>query len=149
MNPRKKTRFLIPLSQPRGMRQPSVFKRFFIFALTSFFAPIFFLVGKIYKLCFGWLDKSAARKNQREFAEEIQTQLRFLFRDKEAKIVPNDPDVPFPPSFDGAYVTVETNTIRFQFIRGRGDFTARVSPLSAPTEWEGLELVLATIPSLQ
>jgi hypothetical protein len=91
---------------------------------------------------------SIARKNQEQFAEEIQSQLQFLFREHDARIVPNDPDVPFPPSFDGAYVTIATDSFRFRFTRGRGDFFVEVAPTAAPMEWENLELVLATIRDL-
>jgi hypothetical protein len=91
---------------------------------------------------------SIARKNQQEFAKEIENQFPFLFKEHSARIVPNDPDVPFPPSFDGAYVTVAADSIRFRFTRGRGDFLVEVAPPAAPTEWENLELVLATIADL-
>lgn len=148
MNPRKKTRILVPLNPDHPLPPPGILKRSFIFVITTFLRPIFFLIGRIYKICFGWLDASQARKNQEEFSKEIHGQLQFLFSEHKGRIVANDPDVPFPPSLDGAYVTVECDTVRFQFIRGRGDFTVRVAPLSAPTEWEELGLVLATISDL-
>jgi hypothetical protein len=53
--------------------------------------------------------------------------------------------IPFPPSFDGAYVTVVAESIRFQFVRGRGDFSVRVASEFAPKEWEDLELVIAAM----
>lgn len=147
MNPRKKIRLLVPVG-PVGS-PPGGFKRALIFFLTVFVAPVLRIIGAVFKLLFGWLDGSSiARKNQQQFAEEIENQFQFLFKEHSARIVPNDPDVPFPPSFDGAYVTVATDSIRFRFTRGRGDFLLEVAALAAPTEWENLELVLATIADL-
>jgi hypothetical protein len=151
VNLRKKTRVLVPLGRAPGARS-SIFKRSLIFFLKFIVGPPLILVGKLLSLCFGWCfswsNKSIALKNQRQFAEELQNNLQFLFTDHGAKVVANDAEVPFPPGFDGAYVTVATEAFRFQFIRGRGDFTVRVAPLSAPTEWEDLELVVSAIPNL-
>ena len=136
---------LIPLTPDRPQRNLSFFKRALIFVLRTFFKPIFSVFGKFLNFCFGWLNESVARKNEREFAAEIQTKFGFLFKEHAAIIVPNGSDVPSVPSFDGAYVTLATDSIRLRFTRGRGDFLLEVAPLSAPTEWESLELVVATI----
>ncbi len=147
MNPRKKVRMLVPVGPPA--QEPTGFKRVLIFLLMVLVRPVLLVLGAVFKFFFGWMDGSSiARKNQQQFAQEIEGQLKFLFNDHGAKIVPNDPDVPFPPSFDGAYITIATDSVRFRFTQGRGDFLVEVAPLTAPMEWENLELVLATIPDL-
>lgn len=148
MNPRTKTRVLVPLGQ---VRPPSAVSRVVIVVLRFVVAPLFVLfrpIGRLIELCFRPLNNSAARKNQREFAAEINTQFSFLFKEHGGTIVPNDADVPLVPSHDGAYVTVATDAIRFRFTRGRGDFLLELAPLNAPTEWEKFDLVLAVIPNL-
>ena len=57
-----------------------------------------------------------------------------------AHIVPNE-GVPFPPSFDGAYVTVAVGTLRLRFCRGRGDFSVGVASEFAPQDWEDFRLL--------
>ena len=147
MNPRKKIQILVPVGQPA--QKPAGFKRVLIFLLMYLVRPVLLVLGAVFKFLFGWMDGSSiARKNQQQFAEEIKSQFPFLFKEHSARIVPNDPEVPFPPSLDGAYVTVVTDSIRFRFTQGRGDFSLEVAPLAAPTEWENLELVLATIAEL-
>ena len=69
-----------------------------------------FVFGNIYKLCFGWLDKRTAKKDEERFADDIRTHLSFLFSECGAHIVPNE-GVSFPPSFDGAYVTVAVGSV--------------------------------------
>ena len=83
-------------------------------------APILRAIGAIFKFLFGWMDGSSiARKNQQQFTDEISIHLPFLFDEHGAKVVPNDPDVPLPPSFDGAYVTIATDSLRFRLTQGR------------------------------
>jgi hypothetical protein len=89
----KKKRILIPLGTPRQSGSGSLILRT---VLKLIFLPIFFVIGKTYKLCFGWSDRRIAIKNQGRFAQEIQTHLSFLFADHGAQIIPNDA-VPFPP----------------------------------------------------
>jgi len=151
VNPRKKIRILVPLNQ-WATSQPSVLKRILVFFVRYTVAPMVVLIGKVLGFCFGWCfrrsNNSIALKNQGQFAEEIEESLPFLFTEHGAKVVPNDVDVPFPPSFDGAYVTVATEGVWFQFIRGRGDFTVKVASPATPTQWEDLDLVVATLPDL-
>jgi len=99
-----------------------------------------FVFGSLYKLCFGWLDKRMARQSEQRFAEDIRTYLAFLFSEHGAKVIPNQ-GVPFPPSFDGAYVTVAVGNLRLRFVRGRGDFSVRVASAFAPSNWEDFQLV--------
>ena len=138
----KKKRILIPLNNPRPQR---TWPRVVLFVLRPLLVPLSFVVGKTYKLCFGWLDRKLAKENEERFAKDIRTHLPFLFADHGAQIVPNDENVPFPPGFDTAYVTVEAETLRFRFVRGRGDFSVRVASAFAPQEWEDIELAVAAI----
>jgi hypothetical protein len=99
-----------------------------------------FVFGNLYKLCFSWLDGRMARKNEQRFAEDIRACLTFLFSEHGAKIIPNE-GVSFPPSFDGAYVTVAVDNLRLRFVRGRGDFSVRVASAFSPNDWEDFRLV--------
>ncbi len=81
-----------------------------------------------------------ARQSEQRFAEDIRTYLAFLFSEHGAKVIPNQ-GVPFPPSFDGAYVTVAVGNLRLRFVRGRGDFSVRVASAFAPSNWEDFQLV--------
>ncbi len=134
----KKKRILIPFGTPR---RPSTGIRILTSVLRAILVPIVFVIGKIYKACFGWLDRRTARKNQHQFAQDIRTNLSFLFTDHAAEVIPNE-GVRFPPSFDGAYVTVAAETLLFRFVRGRGDFGVLVASSFAPKNWEDLGLVL-------
>jgi hypothetical protein len=134
----KKKRILIPIGTPR---RPSTGSRILRSILRPILVPVFFVIGKIYKLCFGWLDRRIARKNQDRFAQDVRTHLSFLFTDHAAQVIPNE-GVRFPPAFDGAYVTVAAETLLFRFARGRGDFGVEVASKFAPTTWEDLGLVI-------
>jgi hypothetical protein len=134
----KKKRILVPIGTPRT---PSTRSRILRSVLKPILVPIVFVIGKIYKLCFGWLDRRIARKNQDRFAQDVRTHLSFLFTDHAAEVIPNE-GVRFPPSFDGAYVTVAAETLLFRFVRGRGDFGVEVASKFAPQNWEDLGLVI-------
>ncbi len=133
----KKKRLLIPLTNPRA---PHPWAPFLLAILRPPFIVIGFVFGNLYKLCFGWMDKRAAKVNVQRFADEIRINLSFLFTEHGAHIIPNE-GVPFPPSFDGAYVTLSVGPIRLRFCRGRGDFSVMVASEFAPQQWEDFRLV--------
>jgi hypothetical protein len=133
----RKKNLLVPLNNPR---QPALRGRILIAILRPPLLVLGFIFGNLYKLCFGWLDKRGARQNEQRFAEDICTHLTFLFSEQGAKIIPNV-GTPFPPSFDGAYVTVAVGNLHLRFIRGRGDFSVRVASAFAPNDWEDFRLV--------
>ena len=133
----QKKRMLVPLGT---LRQPSFAVRVLIGVVRPPFLLLGFIFGNLYKLCFGWLDRRVARQNERRFADDIRSHLSFLFREHGAQVVPNQ-GTPFPPSFDGAYVTVAVGTIQLRFVRGRGDFSVYLAPESAPQQWEDFRLV--------
>jgi hypothetical protein len=70
----------------------------------------------------------------------ISVRTSHFFSDHGAEIVPNV-GTPFPPSFDGAYVTVVVGNVRLLFVRGRGDFSVNVASIFAPNDWEEFRLV--------
>lgn len=133
----KKKNLLIPLNNPR---RPPLWVRILIAILRPPFVMLGFVFGNLYKLCFGWYDKRLARQGEQRFADDIRRYLPFLFSEHGAKVIPNE-GVPFPPSFDGAYVTVAVGNLRLRFIRGRGDFSVRVASAFAPNDWEDFRLV--------
>jgi hypothetical protein len=133
----KKKNLLIPLNNPRP---PTLWARIVIAILRPPLLVLGFVFGNLYKLCLGWLDKRLARQHEQRFAEDIRKYLTFLFSEHGARIIPNE-GVPFPPSFDGAYVTVAVGNLRLMFVRGRGDFSVRVASAFAPNDWEDFRLV--------
>jgi hypothetical protein len=70
--------------------------------------------------------------------------LSFLFTEHKAQILPNQ-GAPFPPGFDGAYVTVAVGALLVRFVRGRGDFSVSVASEFAPQCWEDFRLVADNI----
>lgn len=133
----RKRNLLIPLNSPR---RPTLAARIPIAILRPPLVVLGFIFGNFYKYCFGWLDRRAARANEQCFADEIRTHLPFLFSERGAKVIPNV-GTPFPPSFDGAYVTVAVGNLHLRFIQGRGDFSVRVASSFAPNDWEDFRLV--------
>jgi hypothetical protein len=133
----KKRNLVVPLGNPR---HPTLWARTLIATLRPPALVLGFVFGNLYNLCFGELDKRMARQTEQRFAEDIRNYLAFLFSEHGARVIPNE-GVPFPPSFDGAYVTVAIGNLRLRFIRGRGDFTVRVASAFAPNDWEDFQLV--------
>jgi hypothetical protein len=133
----EKKNLLIPLHNPRP---PALWVRIVNATLRPPLLVLGFVFGNLYKLGFGWLDERLARQHEQVFAKDIQTYLTFLFSEHGAKVIPNE-GVPFPPSFDGAYVTVAVGNLRLRFMRGRGDFSVRVASVFAPNDWEDFRLV--------
>ena len=133
----RKKNLLVPLNDPS---RPPLWARILIAILRPPLLVLGFIFGNLFKLCFGWLDKRTARQNEQRFAEDIRTHLAFLFSEQGAKIIPNV-GTPFPPSFDGAYVTIAVGNLHLRFIRGRGDFSVRVASAFAPNDWEDFRLV--------
>ena len=133
----EKKRLLVHLNNPR---QPSLSARLVIAVLRPPALIIGFVFGNLYRLCFGWLDRRDARKREQEFADDIRGHLSFLFTDYGAEVTPNE-GVPFPPGFDGAYVTVKVEDLLLRFCRGRGDFSVSVASQFAPRNWEDFRLV--------
>lgn len=139
--PVKKKHLLIPVGTPR---RPSVFARALTFILRPILMPVFFVIGAMYKLCFGWLDKKVARKYDEEFARDIRANLPLLFEERHARILSNE-GKQFRRGFDAAYVVLEVDTLLFKFCRCRGDFSVTVASELAPEDSENLDLVLETI----
>ena len=133
----KKKNLLVPLNNPR---RPTLWARIVIAILRPPLLVLGFVFGNLYELCFGWLDKRIARQNEQRFAEDVRTHLAFLFSEHGAKVITNE-GVPFPPSFDGAYVTVAVGNLRLRFVRGRGDLSVKVASAFAPNDWEDFQLV--------
>ena len=90
------------------------------------------------------LDRPMARKEQAEFERKIRRDAEALFCKHGAEVVPNE-GVPFPPPFDGAFVTVRADGMLIRFEEGRGDFNVRITSVERPQGWTDLELLLAAI----
>ncbi|MGH9647307.1 MAG: hypothetical protein ACRD4E_10865 [Bryobacteraceae bacterium] len=85
-----------------------------------------------------------ARKNEAKLAAEIHDALPFLFNVQRGRIVPNL-GVPFPPSFDYAFVTLSVDDILVRFCRGRGELCVRIASSETPDEWHEVSLLLKLI----
>jgi hypothetical protein len=133
----KKKNLLIPLSMPR---HPTPLAQVIANIARPPFLALGFVFGNLYKFCFTWLEKRVARKHEQRFTEDIRRHLAFLFAEHGAEVIPNT-GVPFPPSFDGAYVTVAVGNVHLRFARGRGDFAVGVASAFAPNDWEDFRLV--------
>jgi hypothetical protein len=102
--------------------------------------PVRLLLAPIFD---SW-NRQLALRYQAEFEEEIRKEVHFLFSGHHAVVVPNE-GVPFPPSFDGAYVTLAVDKFFLRFERGRGDLTAGIASQAMPRTWYDLEVVLGAI----
>jgi hypothetical protein len=134
----QKKRMLVPLVGPR--REPSLWARLVVAVLRPPLQVLGFIFGNLYRACFSWLDRRLARQNEQRFAEDLHNHLSFLFTDYGAQIISNE-GTPFPPGFDGAYVTVAVGALRLRFVRGRGDFGVSIASEFAPQDWEDFRLV--------
>ena len=133
-----KKRMLVPLNNPR---RPTFGTRFVTAILRAVFVPLGFVLGNLYKLCFGWwLDKRLAKRDHERLERDIRNHLAFLFSECSAEIVP-DQGFDSPPSFDYAGVTLALGSVRLRFVRGRGDLNVSVASAFAPDCWEDLRLV--------
>jgi len=125
-------------------------KRFILFLLTPFTFLFGLIVVEGYNALFGWwLDKRVAKKNEDRFKDDILRKLAFLFSECGGTIVPNDASLPFPPGFDNAVVTVVAGNVRFQFLRGRGEFRVDVAPQHDPTDMNEISTVLRAIGAVE
>jgi hypothetical protein len=95
-------------------------------------------------LLFGLLDRPLARRHERRLRLDIAEAMPLLFQERHARIVPNE-GVPFPPSFEYAFVTVEIENILVRFCRGRGELSVEVGSKARPRDLHELCLVLSLL----
>lgn len=132
----KQKRMLVPMRRPL-LGGPGPVQSSFSRPAPRLVKRVF---GRLYRLSFGWLNRRLARQHEKLFREEIRGQLRFLFDDHAARVIANE-GCPFPPSFDGAYVTIAVEPLLLRFVRGRGDFSVSVASSFAPQRWLDFQLV--------
>ena len=102
--------------------------------------PFRLVLGPILRLT----DKRLALQRQREFERELRRDAAFLFTERQATIIANE-GVPFPPPFDGAFVTIQADGLILRFERGRGDFNVRVASKDKPFKSTDLDVLIAAI----
>jgi hypothetical protein len=95
-------------------------------------------------LLLGLLDRLLARREERKLRLDIAEAMPFLFQELHARVIPNE-GVPFPPGFDYAFVTVETENMLIRFCRGRGEFDVHVGSRTRPRDFHKLGLVLSLL----
>jgi hypothetical protein len=118
------------------------------FVLKYVVAPPLILTGKLLGVFFGSastaLSKHFARREMEKLEQDVRSELPFLFSEYQGRIVPT-PNVPFPPGFDYAFVTVEVERLQIRFCRGRGELDVRVGAKGKPHDTYDLPLVLSLL----
>jgi hypothetical protein len=99
------------------------------------------ILSPLYRISLARLDEHVAKRHQQTLASDVKARMGFLFSDHQARIVPNE-GVPFPPSFDYAFVTVQVHNFFLRFSRGRDQLRVLLASASAPMQWHDLSLVL-------
>jgi hypothetical protein len=112
------------------------------------FAPFLALFGGLIilsnRIFFAWwLDKRIAKKEQEEFTREIRKNLPFLFANYGAQVIPHDR--PYPLVADYTVILVAIDSIRFRFVRGRGEFRVDVARHNTPNDWQEVSSVISQI----
>lgn len=108
------------------------------------FVLLRFILSPLSKLAFGGVNKRIANKNEARLLQDVGDALPFLFAEYGGHVVPNE-GVPFPPSFDYAFITVALHDLFLRFTRGRGELGVHVAPSFARSDWHELPLVLSAI----
>jgi hypothetical protein len=103
-----------------------------------------FILSPVSKPVFGRVNIRIAKKNEAQLRQDVADALPFLFSEYAGHVVPNE-GVPFPPSFDYAFVTVALDDLFLRVTRGRGDLGVNVAPAFAPSDWHELSLALSAI----
>jgi hypothetical protein len=109
--------------------------------------PPLLLLGFILKpvgLLLGILDRPLARRDERKLRRDIAEAMPFLFKERQGRIVSNE-GVPFPPSFDYAFVTVQVENLFTRFCRGRGELDLHIGCTQQPRDLHELGLVLSLL----
>lgn len=91
-----------------------------------------------------YFERKVSRRLQAEFEQEIRDAMPFLFLDLGAVVVENK-GVPFPPPFDGAFVTLEVGALFIRFERGRGNLNVLLAQLNNQSNWRELDVLLGAI----
>jgi len=99
------------------------------FILKYIVAPPLVLSGKLLWVVFGpasaALDRYLARREMERLEQDVRNELPFLFNEHQGQTVAT-PDVPFPPGFDYAFVTVEVGGLRIRLCQGCGELDVGV-----------------------
>lgn len=127
-----------------GRHEPRVYT-----ILARIFAVLFIPLGLafvlIYKIVFSWwLTPILAKKQQGAFIRKIRSRLAFLFEERAAEIVPNEPT----RELVGWYFTVATlksDNLRLRIVEKNGRIAVHVAPDFAPNDWNELEATLCAV----
>jgi hypothetical protein len=128
-----------------GQVRPVMWQASYRAVLKYVVAPPLIFTGKIFGVvlgpAFASLNRHFARREMEKLEQDVRTELPFLFNEHEGHIVPTA-DVPFPPGFDYAFLTVEVGSLRIRFSRGRGELDVAVGAKGKPHDFYDLPLVL-------
>lgn len=127
-------------------------KTFVRTTLKYFVAPPLWFCGKVLSLVCGpalaVLDRYFAHRERERLERDIRGALPFLFDEYQGTIVPT-PNVPFPPGFDYAFVTVETGSLRIRFSRGRNELDVGIGSKDRQEDIYSLLLVLSLLDGIE
>jgi hypothetical protein len=117
------------------------FERRLVLELMRPIVLIVSLIEKIGKPFFGPRAIRASIQRERQFAEDIQQKLPFLFNEYDGKVVA-DESLKHPRPFDYAVVIVELENFCLRFIRGRDELRVQVATNRVADGWQDLPIVL-------
>jgi hypothetical protein len=101
-----------------------------------------FILGTVYTDLLGrWLDLYRHRKLDAALVKDIDHRLKFLFTQRNARILPSD-EHQVKRVFGLALVTVATDDLHIRFITVHSHFTVEVGSTRLPHRWEDLSSAL-------
>ena len=115
--------------------------RWVLLGLRPLVRGVGFVLSPIYNVLFSWYDRKLARQGEAELADDIQRFVPFIFREKDARIIPTE-GIPFPLPFDYAIVTVEFADLQMRVTRGRDDLAVQIAPDFSPKALRELSTIL-------
>ena len=126
----KKKRLLIPLD---NTRRPGPLLRITVFTARAIFVPIFFVLGKIYKLCFGWLDRLMAKNSTRNLRRKLSTTFCFCLPSETRGFFPTKEKSSFERLMPLMYLSLQTH-LSLSFAGAAVSFMSRLRRNSNPSD---------------
>jgi len=122
---------------------PTIVK-FGLQVMTPVLVPLFWIMDKAYKVCFGRAELRMSKEAEEKLGHEVLSDLPFLFDDYGGRLC-SDETVKHPRPFDYAVVLVALDSLSLRFIRGRGEFQVQMAARQTPEAWEDLATTLAIV----
>jgi hypothetical protein len=104
-----------------------------------------FLAKSLYALLFGWTEKKHTLTKEKQFRQEIEAALPFLFNSYNARFIQSKYS---HKSFDYVSATVDIGNLLLAFDRGRGELVIRIAARNSG-DWQKWQDMLETIPAME